>query len=103
MRSCCIMYLYFCLCFTAIICTVTLSFLSTSTGLDDTWSCTCLYRSLQVLTDTEVYPDQEKACRETWPRGYKTFFKLSSAEHEISTPYKGLANLLLCAKLISIN
>ena len=24
----------------------------------------------------------------TWPRGYKTFFKLSSAEHEISTAHK---------------
>ena len=25
---------------------------------------------------------------QTWPRGYKAFFKLSSAEHEISTAHK---------------
>ena len=25
---------------------------------------------------------------QTWPRGYKTFFKLSSVEHEISTAHK---------------
>ena len=34
-----------------------------------------------------VLPTRLYAC-ETWPRGYKTFFKLSSAEHEISTDHK---------------
>ena len=27
---------------------------------------------------------------QTWPRGYKTFFKLSSAEHEFSTAHRYL-------------
>ena len=33
---------------------------------------------------------ERTAERKAWPRGYKTFFKLSSAEHEISTAHKCL-------------
>ena len=32
--------------------------------------------------------DDRKTLLKHWPRGYKTFFKLSSAEHEISTAHK---------------
>ena len=37
-----------------------------------------------------IHKDDRKTSRyvETIPRGYKTFFKLSSAEHEISTAHK---------------
>ena len=46
----------------------------------------CIYSNpFQAYFITEAYtknPDQ------IWPRGYKTFFVLNSAEHEISTAHK---------------
>ena len=36
------------------------------------------------------FPNRDIKCRLIWPRGYKTFFKLSSVEHEISDVHKCL-------------
>ena len=33
-------------------------------------------------------PDFGSDCTRTWPRGYKTFFMLNSAEHEIYSAHK---------------
>ena len=38
--------------------------------------------TIELVCAIQSYPE------EIWSRGYKTFFKLSSAEHEISTAHK---------------
>ena len=45
------------------------------------------YAPSLVINHLKVFRKFSAQCK-TWPRGYKTFFKLSSAEHEISTASK---------------
>ena len=41
-------------------------------------------RILQLACTWTLFQSVDDGLRLTWPRGYKTFFKLSSAEHENS-------------------